>query len=194
MHINQRNTLWRIYRTTGRREDWEKYRIQRNQVKSCIRQWENDIEEEKILILKGNVRKFYSYAWSKQHVKKSGDQVQIDDNQLAETRLETVDVLANVFGSVFVNEAHRASQGWYIRKVRRRKAESKADKKKVKEIVDEITDIKQTVDTLKSKESSANAINGLECVNWHMLQQLNNVRWKRGSTTWSQSEARWLSG
>jgi len=42
------NKLWRTYRTIGRGEDWDKFRNQSNQVKSPIRQWENEIEKENI--------------------------------------------------------------------------------------------------------------------------------------------------
>ena len=109
-HINQRNKLWRMYRITARDEDWEKYWKQRNQVTSRIRQWENDNEKERISSLKGNVRKFYSYVRSKQQVKMSVDQVRTDDNQLTDTHLETADVLANFFESVFVSEGDYTEQ------------------------------------------------------------------------------------
>ena len=52
----------------------------------------------------------YSYSRSKQQVKKSVDQVRRDDNQLTDTHLETADVLAKFFESVFVSKRDYTEQ------------------------------------------------------------------------------------
>jgi len=84
---------------------WENNRNLCNQVKSCIRQWEKDIEKERIL---RNVRKVYSYVRSKWQV--INNKVRTGENQLTRTHLETADVLANFFESVFVKEASYTEQ------------------------------------------------------------------------------------
>jgi ribonuclease P/MRP protein subunit RPP40 len=102
--INIRNKLWRRYKLTVRNEDWVNYKQRRNEVKSRIREWESELERERIAEFKGNERKFYGYVRNKQKVKSRIDFIKKSNDELTSSELETAERLNEFFKSVFVEE------------------------------------------------------------------------------------------
>ena len=94
--IKIRDRLWKEHKKLARLLDYERYRIQRNKVKSMIHEWEQDEERRRIQLFKGNKKFFYGYVRGKQKVKTTITQIKKVDGSLTETEEEAAEAL-NLF-------------------------------------------------------------------------------------------------
>ena len=96
---------------TNRISDYERYRLQRNIVKTKIHEWERLKEQELIKSMKGSVKKFFGYVRQKQRSVVKMCQVKNADNKLTTTEEETAQVITNFFESVFINNEPDVEEG-----------------------------------------------------------------------------------
>ena len=102
--IKKKHSLWSSYLTTKHPNQWEQYRVVRNQVAHLTFRDRRDFERKLAAEVKENCKAFWKYAGSNRKLKRAIPKLLKKDGSTAESDKEKAEVLNNQFASVFTEE------------------------------------------------------------------------------------------